>query len=207
MENGFYIDVPIPEDIPNDALPDPGLLLDYRLAESRIHYIDFEIDLCVLDIQRQIILYNLEDKDVPIEERKPIKILIDSPGGLLSETMSLAYAIKMSKTPVWTFNMADAYSGAAVLLMSGHKRFAMPNSIAMIHTGESGLGGTYEQVEAQSKKYQKQIADMGTFILNNTSIDQKLYKKNKAKDWYMDSNEQVSYGLVDEIIDNLFEIL
>ena len=121
--------------------------------------------------------------------------------------MSLAYVIKMSKTPVWTFNIADAYSGAAVLLMSGHKRFAMPNSIAMIHTGESGLGGTYEQVEAQSKKYQKQIADMGAFILNNTSIDQKLYKKNKAKDWYMYSDEQVSYGLVDEIIDNLFEIL
>lgn len=207
MDNTLYIDVPIPDGIPDGGLPDPGLLIDYKLANSRIHYIDFQIDITILDIQRQIIAYNLEDKDIPIEKREPIKLLIDSPGGLLVEAMSLANVIKMSKTPVWTFNIAVAYSGASLLLMSGHKRYALPNSTAMIHTGDGELGGTYEQVEAQSKKYQKIVTDMGTFILENTSIDQKLYKKNKAKDWYMDCKEQLNYGLVDEIVSNLFEIL
>ena len=207
MDKTLYIDIPMPDGVPEGVLPEPGLLSDYRLAESRIHYIDYQIDVSILDIQRQIILYNLEDKDIPIEQREPIKLLIDSPGGLLVESMSLANVIKMSKTPVWTFNIAVAYSGAALLLMSGHKRYALPNSTAMIHTGDCELGGTYEQVEAQSKKYQKIVADMGTFILENTSIDQKLYRKNKAKDWYMDCKEQLDYGLVDEIVSNLFEIL
>ena len=197
----------MPKNLENLQLPDPGLLDFYRLAENRIYYIDYEIDMGILDIQRNIILINIADKDIPIEERIPIKILVDSPGGLLSETMSVASTMVQSKTPIITINIADAYSGGAILLMAGHKRYAMPHSKAMLHTGSGGTSGTFEQTEEQQKMYKRQVEDMGKFILTRTGMDEKVFKRNKTKDWYMSTEDQVKYGLVHEIVDNIFDIL
>ena len=197
----------MPKDLENLQLPDPSLLDFYQLAENRIYYIDYEIDMEILEIQRNIILINIADKDIPVEERIPIKILIDSPGGLLSETMSVASTIVQSKTPIITINMADAYSGAAILLMSGHKRYAMPYSRAMLHTGSGGTSGTFEQTEEQQKMYKRQVEDMGKYILARTGMDEKVFKRNKTKDWYMNPEDQVKYGLVHEITDNIFDLL
>ena len=197
----------LPKDVENLQLPDPGLLDFYRLAENRIYYIDYEIDMAILDLQRNIILINIEDEGIPSEERIPIKILIDSPGGLLSETMSVASTIMQSKTPVITINMADAYSGGALLLLAGHKRYAMPYSKAMIHTGSGGTSGTFEQTEEQQKNYKRQVEDMGKFILTRTGMDEKVFKRNKSKDWYLMPEDQVKYGLVHEIVENIFDVL
>ena len=197
----------LPKDVENLQLPDPGLLDYYKLAENRIFYVDYEIDMGILDLQRSIILINLEDRDYPIEERLPIKILIDSPGGLLSETMSVVSTIIQSKTPVITINVADAYSGGALLLLSGHKRYALPYSKAMLHTGSGGTSGTFEQTEEQQKNYKRQVEDMGKYILERTSMDKKVFNRNKAKDWYFMPDEQVKYGLVHEITENIYDII
>ena len=74
----------LPKSVDGLQLPDPGMLDYFRLAENRIYYIDFEIDMSILDIQREIIYINVVDAEYPIDERIPIKILIDSPGGLLA---------------------------------------------------------------------------------------------------------------------------
>ena len=197
----------LPKDVENLQLPDPNLLNFYKLAENRIFYIDYEIDMGILEVQRDIILINIADKDIPVEERIPIKILIDSPGGLLSETMSVASTMVQSKTPIITINMADCYSGGAILLMSGHKRYAMPYSKAMIHTGSGGTSGTFEQTEEQQKNYKRQVEDMGKFIIARTGMDEKVFKRNKSKDWYLMPEDQLKYGLVHEIVDNIFDIL
>ena len=197
----------LPKDVENLQLPDPNLLNFYKLAENRIFYIDYEIDMGILEVQRDIILINIADKDIPVEERIPIKILIDSPGGLLSETMSVASTMVQSKTPIITVNMADCYSGGAILLMSGHKRYAMPYSKAMIHTGSGGTSGTFEQTEEQQKNYKRQVEDMGKFILARTGMDEKVFKRNKSKDWYLMPEDQLKYGLVHEIVDNIFDIV
>ena len=38
-------------------------------------------------------------------------------------------------------------------------------------------------------------------------MDEKLYKRNKAKDWYLDANEQLSTGVVHHIVTSLDEII
>lgn len=191
----------------NLQLPDPDLLNYYKLAENRIFYVVNDIDLNTLEIQRAIININIADQGIPYEERKPIKILIDSFGGLLSESMSIAYFIAQSKTPVYTINIADAYSGAALIFIAGHKRYAMPYSKAMLHTGSGGTSGTFEQTEEQQKNYKKQVEGMGNFILERTGMDKKVFGRNKTKDWYFTSSEQVKYGLAHEIVDNIFDIV
>lgn len=201
------LQIALPQKLEDIKLPAPEMVNYWRLAENRIFYIDYEIDESVLEIQRSIIAINIADKDIPLKDRLPIKIFLDTPGGLLSETMSLATVIIMSKTPVVTVNIAEAYSGGCLLLLAGHKRYSLPYAKAMLHTGSGGVSGTYEQTEQAQKNYKKQIEEMGTYILQRSGMDEKVYKKNKSKDWYMDANEQKQFGIVHEIVTDLDEII
>ena len=176
------LQISLPTNLEDIKLPNPEMVNYWRLAENRIFYIDYEIDESVLEIQRSIIAINIADKDIPLEDRLPIKIYLDTPGGLLSETMSLATVIIMSKTPVITVNIAEAYSGGCLLLLAGHKRYSLPYAKAMLHTGSGGVSGTYEQTEQAQKNYKKQIEEMGTYILQRSGMDERYYKKNKSKD-------------------------
>lgn len=205
----FYIDEEL-EDQEEECVEDKlDILYDMKMAKERIFYVYKDIDKTILLLQKQIIDINLEDakNNIPKEKRKPIKILIDCNGGYLSEAMTLSVTIRQSVTPIWTINIANALSGGALLLISGHKRFALPYSKAMIHTGSSEYSGTYEQVVEQIEKYKNDVDEMGNYILNHTDIEIETFTENRAKDWYLSDQDQLYYGFVDEITDNLFAIL
>lgn len=201
------LQIDLPENLEDIKLPSPEMVNYWRLAENRIFYIDYEIDESVLEIQRAIININIADRGIEVKNRLPIKIYLDTPGGLLYETMSLATIIVMSKTPVITVNIAEAYSGGALLLLAGHNRYTLPYAKAMLHTGSNGVQGTYEQTEQAQKIYKKQVDEMGAYILERSGMDEKIYKKNKSKDWYLDATEQVNVGLVHAIVTDLDEII
>jgi len=201
------LDIMLPNNLENMQLPAPELVNYWRLAENRIFYIDFAIDESILEIQKAIININIIDREISVENRKPIKVFINTPGGLLVESMSLATVMAMSKTPVITVNIGESYSGGAILLLAGHKRYALPYSKALLHTGSGAVGGTFEQTEQAQKNYKKQVAEMGEFILKRSGMDEKLYKKNKSKDWYLDAQEQINTGIVHEIVTDLDMIL
>ena len=105
-------------------LPDPAMVNYWRLAENRIFYVDYEIDESIMELQRAILAINIADSGKPVEERKKIVVMINSPGGLLTETMSVAMSMVTSVTPVVTVNIGAAYSGGALLLLAGHERYA-----------------------------------------------------------------------------------
>ena len=125
----------IPQSIENLQLPDPALLYYYQNYADRVYWVEGEIDESIMDLSKLIIKCNHEDKGVPVEERKPIKIFISSPGGLLDETVSLVKLIGVSKTPVYTIDACYAYSAASLILISGHKRYAMPGTKCLFHSG------------------------------------------------------------------------
>ena len=170
-------------------------------------WIEDEITETLFEISKRIIAINREDKEVPVEQRKPIKIFIDSPGGILETTLAFLGLVELSKTPIWTINAGQAYSAAGLILMSGHKRFAMPNSQALIHSGSGSVGGTYEQTTEQMKNYKQLVDKMKDFIFSKTKIDTKLFNKNKSRDWFFTTAEMLQHGLVDKIVDDLDEIL
>lgn len=201
------IQVDLPQNLENMTLPAPEMVNFWRLSENRIFYIDFEIDEAVMEIEKAIIAINIADKGISAEERKPIKIFINTLGGLLAETFSLCSTIMLSKTKVITVNVGEAYSAGCLILLAGHERYTFPYGKAMIHTGSGGVQGTYEQTEQAQKIYKKQIDEMGAYILERSQMDDKVYKRNKAKDWYLDAEEQIKYGIVSEIVTDLDTIL
>ena len=195
--------VAIPESVANLQLPNPELRNYYRDIEHRILYIDDQIDENLLELSKEIIRWNKEDKDVPIEQRIPIKIMIDSPGGDVSATWSFIKLIEISKTPIWTVNLCCAYSAGADILAAGHKRFAMPGTSVLVHSGSCYYGGTQEQAESM-KKFGDKLAKRDTeYFIGHTKIYSNLYKINSPSDLYMSEDEALEQVIIYEIITDL----
>lgn len=197
----------VPDKIANLQLPDPVLRDYYRDEEDRTFWLDDEIDASTLDLIKMIVRCNKEDKDIHVEDRKPIKIMIDSGGGEVQVMLAIIKAIQMSKTPVYTIVYCFAMSAAAQILAAGHKRYAFPGTCVMVHSGSAGMSGTMEQVESQKKYIEAVVKRANSEFVNCTKIDAKTLKRKGASDWYMDEDEALKFGIVDEIIqgyDDLF---
>lgn len=199
----------IPTELENLKLPNPALLDTYTDRKNRLIFIDYDIDDTLLrEVGRQIIEYNREDKGKSVDERTPIVILINSGGGCLDSTYATIAIMETSKTPIITVNMNCAYSAAGLILMAGHKRYCMPRSQVLIHSGSAqGISGNYEDIQESTKSYKKMVEEMREFIISKTKIDKALMKKNQSRDWYLPTSEQIDLGVVDEIITDLDSIL
>jgi len=196
----------IPAPVANLQLPDPDLRDYYQDEQNRVFWVTTEINDSLLDLVKMIIKCNKEDNGKPIEERTPIKVFIDSPGGDVCALWTTIKAIEISKTPVYTINYCTAYSAAADLLASGHKRYALPGTSVMVHSGSCMFGGTMEQAENMKKHFDKLGKKVTDYFLAHTKIDPRVYKKKAPNDWYFDEEEALENGVIDEIVMNLEEL-
>ena len=194
-------------DIVNMKLPDPALLQFYKNQKDRIVWIDYDVDTSLLNVSKDIIRWNMEDNAAGLsrEDRNPIVLIIFTDGGALDATFNFIDVCSMSKTPIITV-CSKAYSAGVLLLLCGHKRYALPMSDAMIHSGSSGMSGTFEQMSSAMENYKDLVNKMRAFILSKTNITPKTYKKNEDKDRFLDANKQLEYGLVDAILTDFNEI-
>ena len=196
----------IPESVANLQLPDPQLRDWYLDEQNRTFWVDTQIDERLLDLVKMIIKCNKEDKGKPVDERVPIKVFIDSPGGDVCALLTTIKAIEISKTPVYTINYCSAYSAAADLLVAGHKRYALPGTSVMVHSGSCMYGGTIEQAESMKKYFDKLGKKVTDYFLAHTKVEPKVYKKKAPADWYLDEQEALDYGLIDEIVSDFDEL-
>ena len=197
----------IPKELENVQLPSPELLSYYTDMQRRIIWVDFEIDDRLLLIIKQILRWNQEDIGVPKEQRKPIHMLIFSPGGDLYLAFGCIDVMKLSVTPIITVNMGEASSAGLYLLLSGDKRYCLPNATSVLHSGSATLGGTASQVNSSAQYYKDQLNRMKNFVLERTTIDARTYKKRQDEDWYLSAEDQLKLGVVDGIVDSLAYII
>ena len=109
--------VQIPENA-NYALPDDNLLSFYNDLNERLFWVTDEINSYSLNLVHYILKWNREDKEIEPSARKPIRLLIFSPGGDLDVEETLVSLIKLSKTPIYGFAMGMVASAASVLFLS-----------------------------------------------------------------------------------------
>ena len=120
-----------------------------------------------------------EEEDLNIEERKPIKIYIDSCGGSLTDAFTIIDSIRMSKTPVITIATGCAYSAGFFIFISGHKRIAYPHASFLYHEGSATNGGTASQFRNFADFYDIQLTQLKQIVLDYTDIDEDEYNKHK----------------------------
>jgi len=146
----------------------------------------------------------LLDADIPGEE---IKLYINSPGGVVTSGMVMYDTIKMISSPVSTICMGLAASMGSILLSAGTKgkRYIYPHGEVMIH--QPSLGGymqaTSADIEIQATQIRK-TKELGAKILADNcgkTVDQIM--ADFDRDYWMDANEAVAYGIVDQVLNKI----
>lgn len=182
-------------------------LLYLRNFKNRELWLDGEIDeTTVADILVNIREYNRQDHLVPLSERVPIKLFIDSPGGDVVAGLAIIDAIYVSKTPVYTVNVSKAYSMAFQIMISGHKRFAFKSSSFLLHDGAEG-GFDSSSKFRDRLKFSDDLEKLEIEnIVKRTKITNKEYEKNVRREWYMLVPEALELGVIDEVVESFDQV-
>ena len=98
------------------TLPDPTMVEYYRRLKKREILWNDDISDATIDIALYIKKWNAEDKGIAPEERKPIKIFINSDGGSVDTVLHIIDMIHLSKTPIYTIGMGRVYSAMSFLI-------------------------------------------------------------------------------------------
>ena len=132
----------------------------------------------------------------------PIKIFIDSYGGQVYQCFGLLGIMNKSKVPIHTIVTGCAMSCGFLISISGHKRFGYDSATYLYHQVSNGTIGKAKDLEEnviEVKRLQKMIEKL---TIKQTKITSSKLKEvyNTKFDWYMNSNEALKLGVIDEIL-------
>ena len=126
---------------------------------------------------------------------KPIYVYIDSPGGDVDAGFAIFDTIRFINAPVYTIGMGLVASAGALILLAAPKerRLGFPNSHYLIHQPSSGMKGVAAEIAKTKEKINKIIAEE-----TGTSLDK--VSKDTDRDYWLNAEESVSYGLISRVI-------
>lgn len=131
---------------------------------------------------------------------KPIYLHISSYGGFLLESFIMYDLIKRSKIPVHTIAEGYSMSAGAVMLVAGAKKYATPSAMILIHQlRASDIGGTHDQILDASNNNKALMRNLINKLRENTLMTNKKITELLKKDLYLDVNECLELGLIDEV--------
>lgn len=191
----------------NMQLPDPDMVQFYNDINRRIYWLEDEISSADAIFVKRLIDWNIEDYGLPKEERKPIYLMIDTPGGDLYVTLTLIDAIRASETPVIGIVTGTAYSGGFYVLLACDKRWGLKHSSYMVHKGSGELGNADQAAAAEAmKQWQAQINTLRDFVVERTNMPLKDVNKALRTDTYLSADRALEKGVLTHIIDSINEI-
>jgi len=148
-------------------------------------------------VQAQLMfLDNIETKDIVLH--------IDSPGGSVKSGLSIVDVIDYVSSDIVTINTGMAASMGSILLGSGTKgkRYSLRFSRVMLHQVSSGAEGNIQDIRislAEAEKYNEILFDL---LGKCTNKDPKQVMEDASRDKWLNSDEALAYGIVDNIILN-----
>jgi ATP-dependent Clp protease protease subunit len=168
-----------------------------RLLKDRIIFLGTAIDDDVANLAIAQMLF-LESED----PEKDINIYVNSPGGSVSAGLAIYDTMQYVKSGVSTICMGQASSMGALLLAAGEKgrRYALPNARIMIHQPMGGFQGQASDIEIQSREIQRLKERLNGILSKHTGQPLETVTRDSDRDFYMSSEEAVSYGIVDEVV-------
>ena len=155
------------------------------------------------DIVEMIFLPLLEYEKDDINE--PVKLIISTPGGSVSDSLVLCNIIDNYKKPLEIYIFGYACSMGTIILCSGNKnpnvtKYCYPFSFGLFHAGYSAVEGEALSVE-DTMEFNKRVDNsIRDYVVSHTNISAEEYKANERRQWYLSAEEMKRLGLIDIII-------
>lgn len=167
-----------------------------RILKNRIILLSGEIDDNTANIVIAELLYldSINNDD--------ISLYINSPGGSVSAGMAIFDTMNYIKSDVSTICIGIAASMAAFLLACGKsgKRYCLPNSEVMIHQPLGGVQGQATEIKIVAERIIKLKNKLNQILSEKTNKKLSEIEKDTDRDYYMNSQEALEYGIIDKII-------
>jgi ATP-dependent Clp protease, protease subunit len=169
-----------------------------RLLRENIIFLGSPIDDDVANlIVAQILFLAAEDPE------KDISLYINSPGGNITSGLAILDTMNLVEPDIVTYCVGQAASMAAVLLAAGTKgkRFTLPNSRIMIHQPSmGGLSGQATDIDIYAKEILRMREKLNQKLSEFTGQPLKRIATDVDRDYILEAEQAVEYGLVDRII-------
>lgn len=167
-----------------------------RLLNDRIIFVDGEITDASANIIIGELLY-LSSKG-----NDDISMYINSPGGSVTAGMAIYDTMNFIKCDVSTICVGICASMAAFLLSSGTKgkRYALKNAEVMIHQPIGGAQGQATEIKIAAERIIKIKQKLARMLAKNTNNPIKKIEADAERDYFMDANEALNYGIIDKIL-------
>lgn len=159
------------------------------------------INVSINELVDEIRRFNREDEGKSKDDRTPIRLFIDSPGGDTSAGFKLVDAIATSETPVYTINESRCYSMAFLIFICGGKRFATPKATFLMHDGVMFFGNSANKAFDAADFYKRfEEKTVKAHILQYSKMTGKEYEELRSKEYYMMTEEAMKHGFLDEVV-------
>lgn len=139
---------------------------------------------------------------------KPIRIMINSPGGLADDGFAIYDMARFVSAPVVTVVNGLAASAATIVMVAAPKasRLILPHSRVMLHQPSVGVRGTASDIAIGAKEILRVRKKANELFVRETGQSLQKIERDMARDFWMSAEEAVAYGLVSRIVTKESEI-
>jgi len=144
----------------------------------------------------QLLYLEREDPD------KDISLYIHCPGGIISAGLAIYDTMQLVRPDVSTICVGLAASMGTLLLCSGTKgkRYALPNSTIHLHQAFGGAQGQAADVAIAAREIMRMQDLIRNILVNHTGQSIEKITHDTDRDFYLNPQQAVEYGIVDEIL-------
>lgn len=174
------------------------LSIEGLLHENRLIFLEGAITSeTATSFAKKLLQFYLDD------ERKKVKVIINSGGGSISAGLMIYDLIQTSRLPIELYCFEQAYSMAAIIFSCGKNgRYILPHSKVMVHEPliTEGGGGNTTSIRKLSEMLTKVKGEMDELIVKHTGKPLAKVKKITSRDTFFTAEEAVNFGLADKIV-------
>ena len=152
-------------------------------------------------VARQLIILEASGEE-------PIKVFIDSQGGDADSGFAIYDMLRFVQPDIYTIGMGLVASAGAIILLGSPKeyRIGLPNSHYLIHQPMSGITGVATEIEIYAQEIDKMKKKINKLISEETGQPLEKVEKDTDRDYWMNADEAVDYGLINKVITNRSEL-
>ncbi len=173
-----------------------------RLLKDRVVFIVGGIEDNVANlVVAQLLFLESENPD------KDIHLYINSPGGVVTSGLSIYDTMQFIRPDVSTICIGQAASMGSLLLAGGAKgkRYCLPHSRIMIHQPSGGFQGQASDIDIHAREVLKLRSRLNEILAHHTGQSLEAIERDSDRDYFMDGETAVEYGLIDTVLEKRLE--
>jgi ATP-dependent Clp protease protease subunit len=171
------------------------------LLRDRIIFIGGPIDDQLANaVVAQMLFLDYEDPE------RDVQLYIHSPGGSVTAGLAIYDTMQFIRPDVATICVGLSASMGTILLCAGAKgkRMALPNATIHMHPAGIGqIGGYAPDVEIHARELLRSQAQTREIMARHTGQPLERIARDFDRDLYMDAQQALDYGIVDEIMSGM----